>query len=297
MSDRLAQLQLALRLLLFRGRYDVVVTGRYGEMFALLQSLLPFKRPHVLLDVEWFPARRGNWRNRLNLWTQRRIASGAQVIQVFCQIAADNYAVHFGIDKSRFYWIPYCCETFAPEPQQSAANFILASGVHHRDYKTLFAAVDGLPIEIRIVAPTSAFAGLKLPPNVRVLGHLAPESYASVVAASHFIVLSLLPDVMRPAGVITYVTAMQAGKCVVVNDRPGAGSYIEHGKTGYLVDAADPTALRKQICALLDSPEAVARVGRQAAYEARRKFSPEAYFAAVLEAARQASATSTARGT
>src|ERR1700735_2966087 len=89
-SEHLAQLYLAFKLFALRSRFDTVVTGRYGELFAIMQGLLPFKRPHLLLDVEWYSTHRRHWRHWLSSWMHRRIAAGADGIQVFCRVEATN---------------------------------------------------------------------------------------------------------------------------------------------------------------------------------------------------------------
>jgi glycosyltransferase involved in cell wall biosynthesis len=102
-----------------------------------------------------------------------------------------------------------------------------------------------------------------------------------MVAACRFVVVSIPPGLLRYSGVKTYAQAMRAGKCVVVNDPAGAASYIEHGKTGFLVKPGDPAALRAQICALLASPETAAEVGANARRVAVERFSAEAYLRAL----------------
>jgi len=282
-SERLAALSLTFKLLGLRRNFDVVVTGRYGEWFALLQSLVPFgRRPHLLLDVEWYERHTSEWRRKLNRWLHRRIVKGAARVQVFCQVEAHNYADYFGVEESKFVWIPYCTDANLPAVQHaSEGNFIFTSGVHQRDYPTLLAAVAGLPVELRIAAPLAEFRSLEVPANVKLLGEIPADEYWKTLLSARFLLLSLSPDVLRRPGVITYAGAMRMGKCVVVNDPTGASSYISDGETGFLVRPADPTALRDQICRLLDHPEMVRIVGSNAAEAALKSFSAAQYVVAV----------------
>jgi glycosyltransferase involved in cell wall biosynthesis len=284
-AEILAGLSLAKSLTVLRRDFDVVVTGRYGEFFALAQSLWRWgRRPHLLLDVEWYSNPRQNWRARLNRWIHRRIVRGATQIQVFCQAEARNYARHFEVDESKFLWIPYCTDDISvPEPVEPA-NFIFTSGIHQRDYRTLLSAVNGLPVEVWIAAPPGEFENLEVPRNVKLLGPLSAVEYRRTVTAARFVVLSLQPDILRRPGVITYVQAMRMGKCVVVNDPDGASSYIDHGETGFLVKPADPNALRAQIEALLGDAATVRRVAGNSARVAEERFSGKQYFAALERA-------------
>lgn len=287
-SEILARLWLAWKLLRLRRRCDVVVTGRYGEFFALLQGLIPFgKRPHLLLDVEWYADHGATWRDRLSRWLHRRVTLGATKVQVFCQAEASNYAGHFRTDESRFVWMPYCATGGAGPELVEPADFIFTSGFHERDYVTLLHAVDGLPIELRIVADRSTLAHLPLPSNVRILGLLPADEYAEALAASRFVVLSLDPAVRRRPGVITCVGAMNAGKCVVTNDATGSFGYVEDGETGFIVPGADADALRTRIRFLLDDPDRVRKVGQNARGAAAERFSSSRYYENIERVARE----------
>lgn len=278
-SDLCAGLWLALRLWRSRRSFDAVVTGRYGEVFAVLQNVLPFgRRPHLLLDVEWLAGHTDPWRARLNRWLHRRIIQSATKTQVFCRVEAQNYARHFGVEESRFAWIPYCTDAAPVLTERPAGDYLFTSGSHQRDYITLFEAVRDLPIELRVAAPPATFAGMNIPANVHIAGNLPASEYWRMLAEARFIVLSLRPDVIRRPGVITYVGALRMGKCVVVNDPGGASSYIDHEETGFLVDPASSGQLREQICALLQHPEIVERVAANAARMARERFTAARYF-------------------
>lgn len=273
-TELFAKIGLAFRLLWHRSRCDVIVTGRYGEIFAVLQSLIPIgRKPHLLLDIEWHSVHRQNtWRDRLHRWYHVHAALGATRVQVFCEVEAKNYSSFFGIPESKFQFIPYASEE-QRLPSAPTEDFLLASGFHQRDYRTLFAAIEGLPVQLRVVAQKESFAGWAIPANVRILGLLPRQEYRAQLAACRMVVVSVDPKPMRRSGVITYATALRLGKCCVVNDPSGASSYIQHGETGYLVPPEDPLALRRQIETLLANPSLIESAGRAAAKDPR--FTPE----------------------
>ncbi len=284
-SEHLARLWLAFSLLRKRRRYSAVVTGRYGELLPLMQGILPFlRRPNLLLDIEWYETYSTRWRLRLNRWLHRRIVAGASRVQVFCHAEATNYARYFGVDERKFVWIPYCIDVPAETEPAQQGDYILTSGVHQRDYRTLLAAVEGLPTEVRVIAPAEHFQHLSVPRNVKILGRVSETEYWRQLRGARLMVLSLQKDVIRRPGVITYVGAMRAGKCTVVNDPMGAASYIEHGTTGFLVGPEDPAALRDQLRTLLDAPALIERVGAQAKQAAAERFSAAAYYPAIQRA-------------
>lgn len=283
LSEYVARLFLAFDLLRRRRRFDVVVTGRYGELFALFQSLWPFgRRPLVLLDVEWYSVHTSPWKAALHRWMHRRMGEGAARIQVFCRVEAANYARNFGIAETRFVWIPYCTSIPAAGADLAGGTIVaFTGGLHHRDYRTLFAAIEGLPIELRVAAPKEALGELNVPANVHLLGVIPASDYWREMERCHFVILSLEPGLARCPGVITYVAAMARGKCVVVNEPAGAPDYIEDEKTGFIVIAREPAALRARLATLLGDRQMLGAVGQSARMEAMRSFSPDAYYRAI----------------
>lgn len=278
-SEYILRLYLAIVLLWRRRRFDAIVTGRYGEFFALAQSLCPFGRtPHLLMDVEWYANHGDHWRDRLSRWIHRRMVDGANRVQVFCRGEATTYSKRFHVDPAKFAYIPYCADA-KPIPDSTQQNFIFTGGLHHRDYRTLFEAVAGLDVEVRIAAPPDAFQNT--PPNVKVLGIVPAQEYWTLLAQSRFTVLSLTPGVARCPGVITYVVAMLMGKCVVVNEPVGAADYMEHGHTGFILPPQDSHALQKQILFLTANPDITQKVGENARRAAAEKFGGHVYFPAI----------------
>ena len=107
-------------------------------------------------------------------------------------------------------------------------------------------------------------------------GRLAKDEFWTSLARARVVVLSLDPEVMRRPGVITYVTAMRMGKCVIVNDPRGARSYIADGKTGLVVPARDPGALRAALTRVLDDGGLRRRLAVNARDFAAAHFAPAA---------------------
>ncbi|MGO9897703.1 MAG: glycosyltransferase [Bryobacteraceae bacterium] len=286
-SEYLLRFYVALTILKRRRKFDAIVTGRYGELFALFQGLWPFgRRPLVLLDVEWYSSHGSGWRAALSRWLHHRMSKGAARIQVFCRVEAGNYARRFNVPEERFVWIPYC--TSLPDGtgqdsvrEETERSFAFSGGLHHRDYKTLFSAIEDLPLELHVAAPREAVENLAVPSNVRLLGVIPPADYWRELRASQMVILSLEPNHTRCPGVITYVAAMARGKCVVVNEPAGSPDYIDDGHTGFIVPSSDPAALRALVAALLADPERMRAVGERAGIAAARRFSAAAYYEAV----------------
>jgi glycosyltransferase involved in cell wall biosynthesis len=127
-------------------------------------------------------------------------------------------------------------------------GYVFAGGDSLRDYDTLLAAADGLDAPVRLV--TNNRLG-RLPDNVTSDGPVTPDRYDELVANARVVVVPLRPG-RRAAGLITYVNAMALGKPVIVSDTPAAREYVEHGRTGIVVKAEDPVALRDALAWALD---------------------------------------------
>jgi glycosyltransferase involved in cell wall biosynthesis len=262
------------------GPFDVLVTGRCGQMYAALRGLLPGRRkPHVLLGVEWLYRHKRWWRKLVSVWDHRLIARGAWKIQVFCESEAADYAHYYGIDRNKFVWIPYCTDVDDRRYPTTEGNYVFSGGTQDRDYDTLFRAVEGLPVELRVAVRPDRVSTDRRPENVRHLGRLPKDEFWSNLAGARVVVLSLDPEVMRRPGVITYVTAMRLGKCVVVNDPRGARSYVADGETGLVVPARDPAALKAALRRVLDDDGLRHRLGGNAREFAAEHFAARRYAA------------------
>lgn len=72
---------------------------------------------------------------------------------------------------------------------------------------------------------------------------------------------------------IATIEAMAAGKPVVVTRSGGPQEIVQDGRTGILVEPADPAALGSKICEVLRNPELAASLSRNARAEVEEKFS------------------------
>jgi glycosyltransferase involved in cell wall biosynthesis len=279
-GEFLSGISYALRLWREGGKFDVLVTGRCGQVYAALRGLLPWRaKPHVLLGAEWLHRHRKWWRRLVSVCDHRLIARGSWKIQVFCESEAADYAEYYGIDPDKFVWIPYCTDADAGRYPVTEGDYLFTGGTQDRDYDTLFRAVEGLPAELRVAAREDRVPAHARPANVRLLGRLPGDDFWSALAGARVVVLSLDAGVMRRPGVITYVTAMRLGKCVVVNDPRGAPSYVADGKTGLVVPARDPAALRQAVVRVLEDDGLRTRLGASARDFAAEQFSAGRYAA------------------
>jgi glycosyltransferase involved in cell wall biosynthesis len=81
----------------------------------------------------------------------------------------------------------------------------------------------------------------------------------------------------------TLVEAMLVGTIAVAADSGGHPEIIQHGRTGFLVRPDDARAFAQLICELLQHPDEIARVARQAREDALQRFGVWQHVQAVSE--------------
>jgi starch synthase len=82
-------------------------------------------------------------------------------------------------------------------------------------------------------------------------------------------------SVWNEPGQISLMEAMMHGVPVVATRVGGTTYTLDHGRTGLLVDPADPEALAKAICEVLEDPERARRMGEAGRKRAVEMFSWE----------------------
>lgn len=286
--DWLTQAKVVGGLLAGRSRADVLISGRFGDFFAILQGLVPFgKKPFILLEPEWMSRHAPGLKRTISVLLKRLIARGASRIQVICEAEVDNYVEQYGIAREKFVWIPYCTDDAELNVDTTERDYIFSGGRNERDWATFHAAVKDLDIEVRIAAPPGSIPGAFISENMTLLGRIPRDQYFQALAGAKLVVLSLEPDIMRFPGVITYVYALRLGKCVIVNERTGAQSYIRDGDTGVIVDSQDPGELRAAIERMLADAQGRVAMGVRARLDAMQRFSIERYLSDLDRLARE----------
>jgi glycosyltransferase involved in cell wall biosynthesis len=116
-------------------------------------------------------------------------------------------------------------------------------------------------------------AGQELGKSIIFEGHVAHDQIGSYYRRAAVLVSSSVWS--EPFG-ISLVEAMMHGVPVVASRVGGMTYTVDHGRTGLLVDPADPEALAKAICEVLEDPERARRMGEAGRKRAVEMFSWEA---------------------
>lgn len=148
-----------------------------------------------------------------------------------------------------------------------AGKFIYTFGRSYRDYGTLARAVEGTDVKIKLSGRAFNLAGIKLPHNIETTGWLNYQEMEDHLFESQFCVVPL-QHISHSSGETSLLHSMSFGKAIVATRSPGTETYVEHGRTGLLVEPGDVQAMRQAILELWSNPDVAAQMGK----EGRRRF-------------------------
>ena len=156
-----------------------------------------------------------------------------------------------------------------------------------RDYKTLFEAVRGLPVQVVVATKPEAVAGLTPPPNVRIRFHVPYQDMSALYAGARFVITPLKRadnhDGSETSGQYGYLEPMAAGLPVIASDKPVVRDYIEHEKTGILVEPENPAALRAAVERLIADEPLRQTLGDAAQQKVLADFTSERFASSLAE--------------
>jgi len=194
------------------------------------------------------------------------------------------HAREMGFADRQIWLVPYQVDTEFWQPQERPAeDQMCAAGLEFRDYRTMLAAMRGLPIsaDIAVASPWSKrrpnFQLAEVPENVRIVRH-AYAGLRDMYARSRFVAVPLR-DVDFQAGIITILEAMAMARAVIVTRTRGQIGTVsgplftdaglseeiveqpDYHPNGVYVTPESPQALRSAIEYLMRHPEDAARMG------------------------------------
>ena len=305
--------------------YDTVVTD--GEHIAIPLALLlkvaGAKIAHVVIG------HRLSTRKKRLFFVWLRVHSHMNRILLHSKLQHDIALSELGIPRDRLAVIPFQADTrfWCPQPVPEE-RLVSSAGLEHRDYPTLFRAVEGLDARVVVGAashwsrqPNTAL-GAERPSNVTI-GSFDYTALRDVFARSAVVVIPLY-DVDFQAGITTVLEAMAMGKAVIVTQASGQTDVVKDRRVvarwspmrpqptsllselaeqagvpvepnGLYVPPGDPETLRRAIRYLLDNPDQRALLGAAARRTVERFMTVEHFVARMSAWVADASHTSGAR--
>ena len=225
----------------------------------------------------------GTCQGGLRRWAARASLQHVNRFVVHTRRECDMYSQWLGLPKERFVFFPYQVGDIPVTYEENTTQpFIAAIGSAHRDFPTLFQAVEMLKLPTVVASGSRALTGLQLPVQVQApLGLVKQDCLRLAQEARINIVPMKTNDHITAAGQVTIVEAMRMGRVVIASRCNGAEDYIIHGETGLLVEPGSPQALIRAIERLWDDPQLRNKIGHNAKNYAAQHFSDEAAGAAL----------------
>jgi glycosyltransferase involved in cell wall biosynthesis len=260
----------ALRLFFQRCRFAGVVTdgGASGQLFALLQTLIPWgRRRHVMVDCNWYrsESRLAHWFKGLRL---RIAARSVERFAVWASHEVEDYAAAFGLPIHKLEYVPFHTTLQDYEYTVRDKGYVFAGGNYDRDYPLLVEAVRPLDVPTWIATTRpQQLAGTPLPPHVRLQGTTV-AGFRQAMAAAKLVVVPMADGLLHSGGQQTALNAMYMGKPTIVVGPKWGRDFITDGVDGLLVDYRDVAGLRRAIRWVLEHPEAAQQMGHRAAERA-----------------------------
>jgi len=256
----------ALRLLLLRKKYDVIVLrgSRKGSLFAMLSALWPGKRvPILMIDCLWYKPQ--NW---LLLWLKRfelqLIALAVVQFVVWASHEVRDYAAAFSVPEKIFLYIPFHHTLEGYSYEVTNGDYIFSGGDGDRDYPTLLEAVRGLDVQVVIATRRKDWNGtVSIPSSVEAFP-VNMEDFKKWMAGSRMVVIPMEKGHLHSGGQQIYLNAMAMGKPVVVAEDKGAKDYIQNRVDGLIVPSGDVETLRIPIKSVLEDSRFADRLGNNA---------------------------------
>ena len=272
---QLFQLALKARVHLARHPQDLVVSAFPQGGFALgLVNLLTLARtPHV---VWYFNC--GHEYQGARKWLSRLAYRYVDRFIVYTKHERAAYARTFALPEERFVFTYLTGVQLEPEDYRGAREryglaprYIAALGSSGRDYATLFKAVEGLPVQLVVVAHPHGLPEGPVPANVKVITSIPQQDYLGIIAEAELVAIPV-NNQQTASGQMTLIQAMSLGVPVVATRCIGTEDYIREGENGWFVPMGDVEAWRRTLRAVLEAPEARRALADNALRFARERF-------------------------
>lgn len=188
------------------------------------------------------------------------------------------YSDWLGFPLDRFEFVPYQVPEIPVTYEENTTQpFIAALGSAHRDFATLFQAVEDLKLPTVVVSGQRALEGLTIPDQVHLPANAKRQDCLRLAQEARINVVPLIPnEKVTAAGQVTIVEAMRMGRALIATRCNGTDDYIIHGETGLLVEPHSLEDLKTAIQLLWDDVDLRNRLAQNARQYAAEHFSDEA---------------------
>lgn len=269
-------------LLVSEGALELLVAGSIFRLLGLKEI------PFVAVDAHYPPEMAPNLRWRLQRQLTRLVLGQAGL---GCLASEDiaRFQRLLGADPARLGLVRhYASPTVFRYAQETRPlrDVIFCGGIYQRDFETLYEAARHIEAPVEVITDPSRLPSGRPPRNLTVLGPVSSQEFRERLATSRLVALPLKP-VSWVAGLSVLADALALGRPVVASATWGMNDYIEHGRSGLLVEPSQPEQLAEALNYLWRQPEEATALGQEAALFARRQLTFKAHLAALQRLVRR----------
>lgn len=246
--------------------YDVMFAST-GFGTQLVFSLLPGRRPKWVMHdftITGFLGNESTLRQKLFAFLVGRCAG----IVTLSEKEAELLKRRFPHLAHAIAWIPFGADTsfFVPTDCTKERSLLAVGTDPDRDYRTLFAACEGLDLPLVVTTRPNRLAPFNPLPSFVAVKSYTPKELVEAYDRAGIVIIPLdtsrrLNDAM---GCSTVHEAMTMGKAIIATRTFTMESYITHEETGLLVEEGNVEEMRAALQRLLNDAELRERLARNA---------------------------------
>lgn len=289
----------ALKAFFIRNQYDLIVATGSATIvgIAFLRYVIGFKKPKlVVFDVEKFGRKTSGPKLRLI----QKTCSSIDLAIYHCSSQEQYYQKYLPQLHGKTRFLPLGVHPYRKTlgwRESNKDDYLIAFGTPQtwrvrrkiRDWTTLLDAWDLLKeksVTLKIVGQpyfTEREIGKrKIPEMIELYPFIPRDKLTPIVEKAKFALLPLW-EVGHAQGQLTLLYLMSLGKAVILGNTTGVRDYVVDGETGLFYTPGNKEELVNKINYLLNHPQAMERMGRNAYSVVREKYNDKIFSEKIYE--------------
>jgi glycosyltransferase involved in cell wall biosynthesis len=255
-----------------------------ANLLAALRSLTPGRRTSVLAVLTCWLAHVLQSAGRRRLAAYRFAYRRVDLLYCFSDNQRPYLIEMLGIPADRVRSIPFGVDSEEFRPRHEAGQddgYVLVVGRDRgRDWPTLFRALGGLDIPVKVCARPSDLRGLDVPADAEILGFVDRSRYMDLLSRARVVVIASKP-VIYPSGQSVLLEAMSMGRAVVITRTDALSDYLSDGLNSLVVPPGDARRLREMVLQAAGDEHLRHRLGVQGRKDIEERFNARSMWARV----------------
>lgn len=253
--------------------YDVIIaTGdSAGLPLLFLKYLKVINKPIIFMTAGLAGALKGKEETWVGKF-YKRILGQANIFTAYSQVEIDFFEKEMGI-KNKIKYIPLATDyEYFSLKSKTEKKIVCAVGTEAgRDYRTLFEAINNLPIQVEVACHPDNIRGLKTPSNVKVHLNIPVSQVRSLYQRS---LMSVVPckERYRSSGQMVVLESAAAGLPIVASKIHGLTTAFNFQDEKEIIYSApnNSNSMRKSIEYLLKNKKLAITLGQNASKKAKK---------------------------